>query len=401
MTRVLAAVITPPSYRASGGVAAGLELTRHIARIEGLDVEAAIMAETGFEKDDRGLHVRGFRCHNRLGPFRRLLPRALGTTQWHAAIPAYISATRPDLVHLHNPVPPAALWEVAETCLRLGIPYVISSHGFVEMMDFARAFRMSPIASLAVPRLINRPFRSAVAGAERIFMLSPLEAPLLDALGVPANRREVVTNGATIPAVLPNEVRTRLRNQLGLRPEVPLWLFVGNHTANKGIDVLLEAAHRLTVPAQVVVAGGIRSPEAHAALRRAHRVDQLGDRVIFTDFLQDDDLQALYATVDAFVFPSRADTLPLAILDAMANGLPVVATAVGGIPYQVSAETGVLVPVDDADMLAVAMDTLSADPVRRRTLGDGGRRRVRDVFNWATAASVAAAAYAQVLTRPT
>ena len=397
--RVLAVVVTPPSYRASGGVAAGLELSRHLARIEGLDVEAAIMADSDFVRNDDGLRLRGFRCRNRLGPLQPVMPQALGTTQWRSGIPAYIASTRPQVVHLHNPVPPGALWDVARTCVALGIPYVISTHGFVEMTRFAEAYRLPALVAAAVPWFIERPFRRVVAHADRVCMLSPLEGPLLDALGVPPDHRVVVTNGASSLGPVDESVRARLRMKLGLRAGVPLWLFVGNHTANKGIDVLLDAAGRVSVPMQVVVAGAIRSPESHAALRTSHNLDALGDGVVFTDFLSDEDLQALYQIVDAFVFPSRADTLPLVILDAMASGLPVVATPVGGIPYQVTPDTGLLVPVDDAAALASAMDLLSADSHRRRALGEGGRRRAREIFDWPRAAAAAAETYAQVVRR--
>jgi glycosyltransferase involved in cell wall biosynthesis len=95
-----------------------------------------------------------------------------------------------------------------------------------------------------------------------------------------------------------------------------------------------------------------------------------------------DDVPALLADADIFVLSSRSEGLPLSILEAMARGLPVVATAVGGIVELVDdGVTGFLVEPGDVDGMAAAIRRLVADPSLRMELGEGGRSRVADEFS--------------------
>ena len=126
-------------------------------------------------------------------------------------------------------------------------------------------------------------------------------------------------------------------------------------------------------------------------------MDALGDRVIFTDFTSLKELRALYQSATLFVFPTRADTLPLVILEAMASRLPVVSTTVGGIPYQVSPETGVLVLPGEPGALATALNGLVADSARSAAMGLAGRRVVERRFRWDGSAGAAMRVYDHVL----
>src|SRR6185437_16518394 len=114
LMRSLSVIITPPNYRASGGVSAGLALAERIASL--IDMEAAIMALADGTTERGALTVRRFACTSRLGGFRRLAPRQVGATLWKSAIPQYIESRRPDIVHFHNPFPSLALLDAARTC---------------------------------------------------------------------------------------------------------------------------------------------------------------------------------------------------------------------------------------------------------------------------------------------
>ena len=95
-----------------------------------------------------------------------------------------------------------------------------------------------------------------------------------------------------------------------------------------------------------------------------------------------DDVGELLAAADLFVLSSRSEGLPLSILEAMAAGLPVVASDVGGVPeLVVDGETGLLVPPGDPHALAAAIDRLLDDPDLRRRLGAAGRLRVSEQFD--------------------
>jgi len=96
------------------------------------------------------------------------------------------------------------------------------------------------------------------------------------------------------------------------------------------------------------------------------------------------ELLALYAGADIFVFPTLGDSLPLVIMEAMAAGLPVVATAVGAIVEEVEhGITGFLVPVGDHSALAETVRQLVADPDLRRGMGDAAKRTAGRLFNGA------------------
>lgn len=126
-----------------------------------------------------------------------------------------------------------------------------------------------------------------------------------------------------------------------------------------------------------VVGGGVRLNEVTALARQRG----LGDRMRF--FGHRDDVPALLAASDAFVLPSRSEAMPNGVIEAMAAGLPIIATAVGGIPEIVThGETALLVRPDDAPALASAMLTLINAPERAAGFGAAARRAVERRFSF-------------------
>jgi glycosyltransferase involved in cell wall biosynthesis len=143
----------------------------------------------------------------------------------------------------------------------------------------------------------------------------------------------------------------------------------------KGIDVLLDAARLVKAPLRLEVYGtGALRDELEQQARRN------GVDARFHGFVGD--IRERLADADVLVQPSRADTLPLAVLEAMAGGLPVVGARVGGIPeLVVDGETGFVVPPEDPGALAGALDALAAGPELRRRLGRRARARAQEVFS--------------------
>lgn len=141
----------------------------------------------------------------------------------------------------------------------------------------------------------------------------------------------------------------------------------------KGVDVLLAALARTARPHRLTLVGdGALRP----ALTTAARELGLGDRVAFTGTLAaGGPVFARLREADLFVLPSRTEGLPRALLEAMAFGLPCLATPVGGVPELLAPEA--LVAVDDVAGLAAAIDALAADPARRRALAAANRERAR------------------------
>jgi glycosyltransferase involved in cell wall biosynthesis len=156
----------------------------------------------------------------------------------------------------------------------------------------------------------------------------------------------------------------------------PTVLTVARLDAQKGLRYLLDAI--ASVPdARLVLVG--EGPERHVLEEHARRLGVSG-RV---DFLgQRSDVPRLLSGCDVFVLPSIYEGFPLAVLEAMEAGKPVVATAVGGTPEAVlDGETGYLVPPRDPAALAAAIRRVLTDPVRTATMGEAARQRVRSRFS--------------------
>jgi len=122
----------------------------------------------------------------------------------------------------------------------------------------------------------------------------------------------------------------------------------------------------------------------------------LGDRARFTGWVAS--LPALYAALDVVVLTSLNEGTPVALMEAAAAGLPVVATDVGGVAdVVVEGETGFLVPSGDADILALRIESLIAEPSLGRRMGEQGRRRVPTAFSPDAMADGIADLYREIL----
>ncbi|HWD25590.1 MAG TPA: glycosyltransferase family 4 protein [Rhizomicrobium sp.] len=393
--RVAAIGITPPVFKASGGISAGVQLTRHVAKL--CDARFVMMSTEDSEAVEDGLTVIRRKPGNILQPLSGIVPNTAVVAMWRPNLREWLARERPSIVHFHNPHPPGALAQAVRDCRALGIPYVISTHGFVEFNDYAKATGASPLMKPVYRRLIWQPVAEVARNAARVLMLSPEEEPILRAMGVDPARLDVVTNGVDRYFLETALEMAQLTARFNLPADRARIFFVGNHTPNKGIDVLLRAMPLMKEKAVIVIGGAIRSQAEHQALLDGTGVAKGDPRVLFTDFISKDELRALYQAADVFAFPSYADTLPLVILEAMASRLPVVSTRIGGIPYEVTPQTGALVDSGDAVALARELDALCADPARRVQLGEAGRERAIALFDWAKSAEKTVGIYRAIL----
>ena len=162
--------------------------------------------------------------------------------------------------------------------------------------------------------------------------------------------------------------RTQARARLGIPLDTPLVIAVGRLVPVKGFDVLARAAGMVkTAGTRILIIGD--GPE-RARLSHAAGIELLGGR---------DDAAALLAAGDVVVSASRSEGFPQTPIHAMAAGLPVVATDVGGTPeIVVHGRTGLLVPPDDPAALAGAIDALLGDGARAAALGAAGRARLHE-----------------------
>ena len=171
-------------------------------------------------------------------------------------------------------------------------------------------------------------------------------------------------------------------------PEVPVVATVCRLSPEKGLSLLLEAVAELGRRGRdvslVVVGDG---PERAAIEATVDRL-AIGDRVRLLGELEPAAVADVLADADAFCLPSFAEGLPVSIMEAMATGLPVVATAVAGIPeLVVDGDTGVLVPAGRVDLLADGLERILDDDDARRAIAKRARERVTMLHDGRTTAA--------------
>jgi glycosyltransferase involved in cell wall biosynthesis len=192
-------------------------------------------------------------------------------------------------------------------------------------------------------------------------------------------RSHVVHNGVEMPPLVADSMRGEFRSELGVSAGTPLALSIGRFHEQKDQRMLLAAWAGVLGELPNAVLAIVGSGELEGQLRVRSVALSLGDSVRFVP--PRPDLAAAYADSDLFVLSSRWEGLPYVVLEAMAYGLPVVSTAVDGIPEAVMNEdTGLLAPPHDPVSLAVAMRRLLRSPEMRATMGAAGRDRVERHF---------------------
>jgi glycosyltransferase involved in cell wall biosynthesis len=242
----------------------------------------------------------------------------------------------------------------------LGVPVVLHLHG-AEFADHCRS--LSPAARRQVIRMMRNADRVVVLGEYwRRFVT--------EELGLSPERVELLYNAVPGPAALAPRPP----------PAGPCrMLFMGAVSTRKGMDVLLEAAALLNDAGdwELTVAGNGDVERFQAAAEAAG----LKERVRFLGWVDTARGRELLAQADLLVLPSRNEGLPMAILEAMSYGLPVVTTPVGSIRDAVAdGVTGRLVPVGDPVALAAALKALIRDGDLRRRMGASARRRYEESF---------------------
>jgi glycosyltransferase involved in cell wall biosynthesis len=180
-------------------------------------------------------------------------------------------------------------------------------------------------------------------------------------------------------------------------PFTVLFGFAARLERGKGPAALVEAFARLCkgIDGAYLRIAGVGP--LSSSLRARSRQLGLGDRCEFTrGYRSDEGRAAFLGTLDVFVLPSLAEGTPNSIIEAMAGGLPVIASAVGGIPDMVTAETGVIVPPGDVAALADAMRMLAEDVSLRRAMGLAARRRYEATYSPAAIVPLLVETYRQV-----
>lgn len=284
-------------------------------------------------------------------------------------LPLRLLRSRPDVALVQSTADSGFLRDLALILvLRVfAVPVVIHWHGAPESPQFPGPDRAAWRSGL---------FRFAVRRARALILLAEPYRPFF-ARHVGPEPIVVVPNfvdGSAISAVTP-AAGTGMSSAFRL-------VFLGRLGPQKGVDLLLDAFSRAReeVPWMALeLIGEAESPQALEAVRSHPAV--LAGHAVLAGALDQERFARLRAA-DAFVLPTRADSFPLSILEAMAAGLPVVASSVGAIPWLLDdGASGVLVPAGDPVALADALVRLARDERRRAELGAAARARQRALFD--------------------
>jgi glycosyltransferase involved in cell wall biosynthesis len=274
----------------------------------------------------------------------------------------YLAGNKFHLLHVNSYVPGnyarLAAWLT-------GVPIIIDYwHGFTRFNQKRRF----------ICRLLERGTDLSLAVSEGV------RQHLLQQLNLSPSKVQVLYNGIDLPYIHHHRNRSEMRRVLGISADEPVVGVVArlDHWA-KGHGELFQALARVRTryPLRcLVIGGGRRQPEMAALVQDLSLTP-------FVDFLgHRDDIPDLLAALDIFTLPSHSEGISRSLLEAMAAGLPVVVSAVGGSPEVVQHEVnGLLVPVKDVAALAQALLRLLSDPALAERLGLAASRRVAANFS--------------------
>lgn len=295
-------------------------------------------------------------------------------------------------------VPMRGAWDLASVlrlaaATRAARPHVVHWHAARAHALGAMAARIAPGPVRVLSRRVDFRVRGSL-GSRLLYGIPPdaiaaisegVRRALLES-GVPDRLIRVIPSGIDLAPFAAPFDRAAARASLGLAPDDVLAIQVAALAPHKSQTTLLQAMAALGGPAPRLCVWIAGEGALRESLLAEHRTLGLGDRVRFLGFR--DDVVPLLRSADLFVLSSYLEGLGTSVLDAMAAGLPVVATEVGGVPEIVRHETtGLLVPPRDPDALARAMALLAADPELRARMGARGREFAREFGADRTAAA--------------
>jgi len=290
--------------------------------------------------------------------------------QQEAAMLGVLESVRPDAVLMMLPWPDTSIGALG-ACATVGVPTVPV---FCLVRD---VITISPED--------QRRAAAARARNQRWVAVSEENARILRRLFAIPEQEElpVVYNGVDLPEPWRDpaesavaEVRSALRRSLGIPAEARVAMTVGRLSRPKGHRDILAAAARLTGPAADTHFVWVGEGDDRAALRTAAAELGLGDRVHLLGYRRD--VAALLHAADLFVFPTHGEGCSRALIEAMAVGLPVVASDASSNPELVThGRHGLLYPVRDAVRLAKRLQTALDDPAGMRQMAAAARKRAR------------------------
>jgi glycosyltransferase involved in cell wall biosynthesis len=313
--------------------------------------------------------------------FKRFLPRLDISRFFRLA--ALIKKTQPDLIHSY--LLPANIY----SCLAgriSGVPVIISERNF-DPFKFGGGTNFDRYLERLISPLASALIANSKAGAVQVSRRT----------GIPQEKIYVVYNGIELDRVKSCQDH-KIRLELGLSDALPVIGIVGSLVGKrKDHATFLQAMKLLSTyylgDVRIICVG--TGPKFKETVSLAKELG-LNDRIIFTGFRPD--VPDIMMVLDLLVSSSQREGMPNVVMEAMAAGKPVVATAVGGTPeLVVHEETGLLVSPRDPQALAASVHQILADPERSRRMGKAGRQRIEQHFTLERMVTKTETIYEQIL----
>lgn len=262
-----------------------------------------------------------------------------------------------DVVHVHAPYPAAVARPVLHTLGRQRPAIVYTEHNSWEGYGMATRWANALTYPLDDARLAVSP--AALASMPARFR----------------RRTELLVHGIDLDEVAAHrKSRERVRAELGVGDDTTLVVTLANLRAHKDYPTLLGATRRALDAGATIRVVAVGQGPLEAEVRK--RADQLGLGDAFELLGYRADALDVLAAADLFTLSSKAEGYPVSLMEALALGIPVVATAVGGIPDAIrSGMEGITVPAGRPELLGDALADLAGDAGRRATLGEAARAR--------------------------
>lgn len=353
-------------------------LVQHLAT-GGLERMASSLALTGESEGVEGVLVGYLGATEyraslaELGLQTALLPTSPGlapSLPWRLS--RWLKEERIDVLHTHH-LGPFLYGAAAARIARIPHVHTEHSHEFYDVPRRRLFGRAMPYLSRAI----------AVTQQVAAFHRSAL-----------GNELDVIENGVAIGDIPDARARCEARQRLGIAADAFVIGCVARLAPEKRHDRLFEAFARMRTEAELVLIGD--GPLRASLMALAAQLN-IGSRVHFLGVRANP--ESLLPGLDVITLASDREGLPMALLEGMAACVPVVASAVGGIPALLADEAGIAVPAEDVDLFAAAFDALSADPAHRHAMGHRGRARAMAQHSLEAMSAAYASVYREELKR--
>lgn len=360
MRRVLHAIRTVDA-RQTGGAEELLLLLAPALKSHG-EFDAAILLLRKPDPDadpEKDFGTRARRLGLRVLPLQEMR----FTPRWLRSVPRRMGAS---VIHVHGQRANYFVWLMRRLFPRAWgrVPLVATVHGWVQDNFVRKVVTWLEFVTLR--------------DCDHVITVSELQRRTLLDKGFSPERVSVVRPGIPYLATeglhrATESERLAAREQWGLPPDAFVIAAIGRLSTEKRFDLYLEACAKIAAKlpdARFLLVGGGKQEENLRALRSQLGLDE---RVVFTGLTRD--MPAVYAATDLVMLTSDTEGTPHVLLEAMGSDIPIVSTAVGGIPeFVTSGESGLLVPPGDSDALAEAALRIHGDPALRAKLVEGGRQ---------------------------